>query len=243
MEQAIYTILENRPLARQVYRMVLSGPTAAIQNPGQFVNIQLPGRFLRRPISVCDWDEKTLTLIYKVVGAGTGDMSRMAPGQTLDLLTGLGNGYDLAKSGPRPLLIGGGVGVPPLYGLCRRLIAAGKDCTVVLGFQNQADVFYVREFRALWAKVILMTDDGTAGQKGLVTQALPELEYTYLYACGPMPMLRAVNAVAVGEGQFSLEERMGCGFGACMGCTCQTRSGPKRICKDGPVLERGEILW
>ncbi len=243
MEQAIYTILENRPLARQVYRMVLSGPTAAIQNPGQFVNIQLPGRFLRRPISVCDWDDKTLTLIYKVVGAGTGDLSRMAPGQTLDLLTGLGNGYDLEKSGSHPLLIGGGVGVPPLYGLCERLIAAGKDCTVVLGFQNQADVFYTQEFGALGAKVILMTDDGTAGQKGLVTQPLPELEYTYLYACGPMPMLRAVNAVAVGEGQFSLEERMGCGFGACMGCTCQTKSGSKRICKDGPVLERGEILW
>ncbi len=243
MEQAIYTILENRPLARQVYRMVLSGPTGAIQNPGQFVNIQIPGRFLRRPISVCDWDGETLTLIYKVVGLGTGDLSRMAPGQTLDLLTGLGNGYDLEKSGPRPLLIGGGVGVPPLYGLCRRLTAAGKACTVVLGFQNQADVFYVEEFRALGARVILMTDDGTAGQKGLVTQALPGLEYTYLYACGPMPMLRAVNAVAVGEGQFSLEERMGCGFGACMGCTCQTKSGPKRICKDGPVLERGEILW
>ncbi len=243
MEQGIFTVLENRPLARQVYRMVLSGPTGAIQNPGQFVNIRLTGRFLRRPISVCDWDGGTLTLIYKVVGQGTADMAALAPGRTLDLLTGLGNGFTMEKSGERPLLIGGGVGTPPLYGLCRRLTAAGKDCAVILGFQNQADVFYVEEFRALGARVILMTDDGTAGQKGLVTQAMAGLEDTYFYACGPLPMLRAVDRTARGEGQFSFEERMGCGFGACMGCTCETKTGHKRLCKEGPVLERGEILW
>lgn len=243
MTQEIFTILENRPVARDIYRLELAGDTGAITAPGQFVNLKLEGKFLRRPISVCSWEAGKLTLVYKVVGGGTRQLSGLGAGEKLDLLVGLGNGFNTAKSGPAPLLAGGGVGAAPLYGLCRELRRQGKAVTVALGFNTAAEAYYTDEFAAAGAKVLLATVDGSAGERGFVTGLMGGLTYSYFYACGPMPMLEAVNAAAVTDGQFSLEERMGCGFGACMGCTCKTRTGSKRICKDGPVLERGEILW
>ena len=223
--------------------MELEGDVSEVLSPGQFINIRLDGRFLRRPISVCDKKEDGLVIIYKVVGEGTGDMSRMMPGTNLDVLTGLGNGYSLEESGERPLLTGGGVGVPPLYWLCRQLLDKGARPLAVLGFNRADEVFYEREFRDLGADVIVMTADGSYGEKGFVTDGMKGLDYTYIYACGPMPMLRAVNSIAAASGQFSFEERMGCGFGACMGCSCHTLAGDKRICIDGPVMRREEIIW
>lgn len=243
MKRSLFTIQDNQPLAPGTYRMTLSGDTGAITAPGQFVNIALAGKFLRRPISVCDWGEGSLTLIYKVVGQGTAQMSQMSPGQTLDLLTGLGNGYDLSKSGDRPLLIGGGAGVPPLYALAKALVAQGKRPQVILGFNTRAEAFLEEEFQALGAAVTVATADGSYGVRGFVTDAMPRDGYSYIYTCGPEPMLRAVYGKAVTSGQFSFEERMGCGFGACMGCTCETKYGYKRICREGPVLEKEEILW
>lgn len=243
MIQAMYKITENTRLTETVYRMKVSGDTSALTKPGQFVNIRLAGRFLRRPISVCDWDEQSITLIYKVVGDGTKQMSTMQAGEELDLLVGLGNGFDVSKSGAHPLLIGGGVGVPPLYGLCRALRAAGLPVTVILGFNTAEELFYADEFRALGAEVLVTTVDGSMGVKGFVTDAMNGLDYTYFYTCGPEPMLKAIDRTAVTSGQLSFEERMGCGFGACMGCSCKTKYGNKRICKDGPVLEREEIIW
>ena len=242
MKQTILTIEENRPLAAAVYRMSLSGTGLEEQRPGQFVNIRLAGRYLRRPISVYDWEPGRVTVIYKMVGAGTEQLSRMEPGQTLDVLTGLGNGYDLTKAGDRPLLLGGGVGVPPLYLLARRLTEQGKTVTAVLGFNTRAEVFGEEEFRALGCRVTVTTADGSCGTKGFVTDALPQ-DYSYFYTCGPEPMLKAVYRAAKTSGQFSFEERMGCGFGACMGCSCKTVTGYKRICREGPVLEKEEILW
>ena len=242
MKQVIYTILENTPLTASVYRMALRGDTAPITAPGQFVNLQLNGLYLRRPISVCDVEGDRLTLIYKVVGKGTEQLARMAPGTALDALSGLGNGYDLSCAGERPVLIGGGVGVPPLYLLARRLLDQGKPVVVCLGFNAADEVFYEEEFRALGADVTVTTADGSYGSKGFVTDALP-IEYSYFYTCGPEPMLKAVYRATKTDGQFSFEERMGCGFGACMGCSCKTVTGCKRICRDGPVLEKGEILW
>ena len=242
MKQCIYTIEKNEPLTKTVYRMRLSGDTSAFLRPGQFLNIALEGLFLRRPISVCDYDENGVTIIYKVVGKGTAQMAAMSPGETLDVLTGLGNGYDCAKCGGHALLLGGGVGVPPLYGLCKELRAQGKQVSVVLGFNTKNEVFYENEFRALGAEVTVATADGSCGVKGFVTDALPDA-YDYFFACGPEPMLRAVCATAKTGGQLSFEERMGCGFGACMGCSCKTLTGNKRICKEGPVLEKEEILW
>ncbi len=243
MKRSLFTIQDNQPLAPGTYRMTLSGDTGAITAPGQFVNIALAGKFLRRPISVCDWGEGSLTLIYKVVGQGTAQMRQMGPGQTLDLLTGLGNGYDLSKSGDRPLLIGGGAGVPPLYALAKALVAQGKRPQVILGFNTRAEAFLEEEFQALGAAVTVATADGSYGVRGFVTDAMPRDGYSYIYTCGPEPMLRAVYGKAVTSGQFSFEERMGCGFGACMGCTCETKYGYKRICREGPVLEKEEILW
>ena len=240
MKQTVYTILENTPLAPSVYRMTLQGDTTAIARPGQFVNLKLDGLFLRRPISVCDWDENTLTLIYKVVGKGTAQMAEMKPGDTLDALAGLGNGYDIAACPDRPVLVGGGVGVPPLYGLAKRLLAAGKKPSVILGFNRVDEIFYDMEFAALGLSVAVTTVDGSAGTKGYVTDAMKGGEY--VCACGPEPMLKAVHAKAAG-GQFSFEARMGCGFGACMGCTCRTITGYKRICKEGPVMTKEEIIW
>ena len=242
MKQSFFEIIENTALTASVYKMLLRGDTAAITAPGQFVNIKLAGRFLRRPISVNDVVGDTLTIIYKVVGKGTEDMSRMTAGDKLDILTGLGNGYDTAPSGEHPLLLGGGVGVPPLYMLAKKLIAEGKRVSVVLGFNRADEVFYEEEFRALGAEVTVTTADGSKGVKGFVTDALPT-DYTYVYTCGPEPMLKAVFAKTATSGQFSFEERMGCGFGACMGCSCKTVTGNKRICKEGPVLRKEEILW
>ncbi len=243
MKRGLFTIQTNQELAPATHRMVLAGDTGAITAPGQFVNIALAGKFLRRPISVCDWGEGSLTLIYKVVGQGTAQMSQMSPGQALDLLTGLGNGYDLSKAGDRPLLIGGGAGVPPLYALAKALVAQGKRPQVILGFNTRAEAFLEEEFQALGAAVTVATADGSYGVRGFVTDAMPRDGYSYIYTCGPEPMLRAVYGKAVTSGQFSFEERMGCGFGACMGCTCETKYGYKRICREGPVLEKEEILW
>ena len=223
--------------------MTLLGDTSEIKKPGQFVNIKLDGLFLRRPISVNDVENDKLTLIYKVVGKGTEQMSNMVCGETLDILTGLGNGYDISKSGDKPLLIGGGVGVPPLYMLAKKLIADKKDVSVILGFNTKDEIFYEDEFKALGAKVYVTTVDGSYGQKGFVTTPMESLYYTYTYTCGPEPMLKAVYKTSKTSGEYSFEERMGCGFGACMGCSCKTLYGNKRICKDGPVLVKEEIIW
>ena len=241
MKRTIFTITENTALTATVYKMVLTGDTDGITT-GQFVNILLDGLYLRRPISVCDCQGDTLTLIYKVVGKGTAQMAAMTADQTLDVLTGLGNGYDVAKAGDKPLLIGGGVGVPPLYMLARLLREQGKPVSVILGFNTADEVFCEQEFKDLGCDVTVTTVDGTHGVKGFVTAALPE-EYSYFYTCGPEPMLKAVYKATTTSGQFSFEERMGCGFGACMGCSCKVITGYKRICKDGPVLEKEEILW
>ena len=243
MKQSIFTIKENVALTTNVYKMTLVGDTSDITNCGQFVNILLDGLYLRRPISVCDCEGDTLTLVYKVVGKGTEQMSGMASGECLDVLTGLGNGYDLSKSGDAPLLLGGGVGVPPMYMLCKKLIAEGKRVSVILGFNKADEVFYEDEFKALGADVTVCTADGSYGTKGFVTAPMEEMDYSYFYTCGPEPMLKAIYKTAKTSGQFSFEERMGCGFGACMGCSCKTVTGYKRICKDGPVLEKEEILW
>ena len=243
MKQSIFTIKENVALTDTVYKMVLSGDTSDITNCGQFVNIKLDGLFLRRPISVCDCENDELTLIYKVVGMGTEQMCRMAKGDTLDILTGLGNGYDTSLSGNAPLLLGGGVGVPPMYMLCKKLIAEGKRVSVILGFNTKSEVFYEEEFRALGACVSVTTVDGSYGTRGFVTDVMKDMEYSYFFTCGPEPMLKAVYKTSVTSGQFSFEERMGCGFGACMGCSCKTITGYKRICKEGPVMTKEEILW
>ncbi len=242
MKQGLFQVVANEQLTETVWKMDLAGDLSAVTAPGQFVNIRLDGNFLRRPISVCDAENGLLTLVYKVVGKGTEQMSRMQGG-TLDLLTGLGNGYDISLAGDRPLLLGGGVGVPPLYMLCKQLIAAGKAVSVILGFNTKAEVFYEEEFRRLGADVTVTTADGSYGTKGFVTDAMGDKDYTYIYTCGPEPMLKAVFKAAKTSGQFSFEERMGCGFGACMGCSCKTVTGYKRICKEGPVLKKEEILW
>ena len=242
MRQIIYTILENTPLNANVYRMRLKGDTSAIVAPGQFINLQIGGLYLRRPISVCDWDGDGLTIIYKAVGKGTEALSNMAPGEALDCLSGLGNGYDLSCAGECPVLIGGGVGVPPLYGLAKRLVAQGRAVTVCLGFNTASEVFYEDAFRALGCDVRVSTVDGSHGAKGFVTAILPE-HPTHYYACGPEPMLRAVFKALPCSGQMSFEARMGCGFGACMGCTCETIAGYKRICRDGPVMRKEELIW
>ena len=241
MKQVLYTVSANRPLTADVWEMALSGDTSAITAPGQFINIKLEGLYLRRPISVCRWDETGLTILYKVVGRGTEAMTRLTPGAVLDTLSGLGNGYDVAACPDHVTVVGGGVGVPPLYGLARALVAAGKRVHAILGFNTKSEIFYEEEFRALGAEVTVTTADGSYGTKGFVTAAMGSAD-AYVCACGPEPMLKAVYG-ACADGQFSFEERMGCGFGACMGCSCETKYGSKRICKDGPVLRREEIVW
>lgn len=243
MKQVIFEIESNLPLTKDVYRCVLSGDTSAITAPGQFVEIALPGKFLRRPISVNDCSENSLTLIYKMVGHGTEQMSLLPAGTKLDILTGLGNGYDTTVSGDTPVLVGGGVGVPPLYGLCKTLLRQGKHPQVILGFNKEAEIFLAEEFRALGVAVSIATADGSVGTKGFVTDVLKSLSYSYFYACGPLPMFRAMETVVTTGGQYSMEERMGCGFGACMGCSIQTKSGAKRVCKDGPVFPREEVFF
>lgn len=243
MNQVMMKITDNKKIAEKTYFMSLEGDTSAITKPGQFINIKLDGFFLRRPISVCDCENGKLSIIYKVVGNGTKEMSELPVGAELDILSGLGNGYDTSKSGDCPVLIGGGVGVPPMYMLCKKLVSEGKKATVILGFNSEKEVFGVDEFKATGAEVYVTTADGSVGTKGFVTDVLKNLDYTYFYTCGPMPMFKAIESIAKTSGQYSSEERMGCGFGACMGCTCKTKYGNKRICKDGPVLEREEIVW
>lgn len=243
MKQEIFTITENRGLTDSVMLMRLKGNTDEITHPGQFVNIKLDGLYLRRPISVCDAEGDILTIIYKIVGHGTEKMANMNPGEKLDILTGLGNGYDTSLSENSPLLLGGGVGVPPLYLLAKKLIAEGKSVSAILGFNKKDEIFYENEFKAIGVRTLIATADGSYGVKGFVTDAMKETEYSYFYACGPEPMLKAVYKTSVTEGQMSFERRMGCGFGACMGCSCRTITGNKRICREGPVMKKEEIIW
>ena len=243
MKDVKLKIVSNKKIAKNTYECILSGDASDIRAPGQFVNIKLDGFYLRRPISVCDATQNSLTIIYKVVGDGTEKMANTEVGCEWLTLTGLGNGYDTAPSGERPLLIGGGAGVPPMYMLAKKLISEGKSVTVILGFNTAEEIFYKDEFEALGARVIVATADGSVGVKGFVTDAMQGLSYTYFYTCGPEPMLKAVYAASESSGQFSFEERMGCGFGACMGCSCKTKYGNKRICRDGPVLTKEEIIW
>lgn len=244
MIQSVYEVTTNERIAQDVYRMQLAGDTSAIVRPGQFVNIKLEGFYLRRPISVCDREEGLVTIIYKAVGEGTRAMAKLPVGSKLDVLTGLGNGFDMSKAGARPLLIGGGVGTPPMYGLCRQLVEQGARPAVILGFASACDVFYLDEFEALGVTPIVCTVDGSMGIRGFVTHALAQVpDATYFYACGPEAMLKAVYDATDLDGQLSFERRMGCGFGACMGCSCKTKYGNKRICKDGPVLQKEEIVW
>ena len=243
MKQSIFEIKTNEALTSTVFKMTLAGDTSPVTAPGQFVNIKLDGLYLRRPISVCDVEGDKLTIIYKAVGKGTEQMAAAPVGEKWLVLTGLGNGYDLTKSGDRPLLIGGGAGVPPMYNLAKRLIAEGKKPVAILGFGKRDEVFFKEEFEALGVKVLVTTVDGSEGVKGFVTDAMDGIDYTYFYTCGPEPMLKAVYNKTETSGQFSFEERMGCGFGACMGCSCKTKYGNKRICRDGPVLEKEEIIW
>lgn len=243
MKQDFYEVTENGQIAPSVFKMTLAGDTSPITAPGQFVNIKIPEFYLRRPISICDWDDKSLTVIYKVVGDGTSALSRIKKGEKSDLLISLGNGYNTSLSGDKPLLIGGGVGVPPLFGLCKKLISENKTVNVILGFNTKTEIFLEDEFRKLGANVAVTTADGSYGLKGFVNAAMEYADYSYFYTCGPKPMLKAVNAAAKTSGQFSFEERMGCGTGACMGCTCKTKNGPKRVCTEGPVFLREEIEW
>lgn len=243
MYQGFYEIKSNKKLTDSIFEMVLIGDTSSITAPGQFINIKIDGFYLRRPISICDYYESTITIIYKVVGEGTEVMSKMNAGENLDVLCGLGNGFDTSKSLDKPVLIGGGVGVPPMYSLCKKLIKEGKSVTVILGFNKKEEIFYEDEFKKLGADVKVTTVDGSYGIKGFVTDALKDTDYSYFFTCGPMPMFKAIEATATTSGQYSFEERMGCGFGACMGCSCKTKYGNKRICKDGPVLTREEIIW
>ena len=242
MKQGLYTLCRRRELAHGVWELRLLGDASPITAPGQFVNIRLDGCFLRRPISVCDWDQESLTLVFKVVGKGTAVLAETPEGARLDLLCGLGNGFDLSRCGQRPLLVGGGLGAAPLYGLARALLAAGKKPAAVLGFNSKVDIFYEEKFRTLGVDTVITTVDGSAGVKGFVTDALPE-HYDMFCACGPLPMMKAVCAAAHTPGFVSLEERMGCGFGACMGCSCETKAGSKRVCRDGPVFAKEELPW
>ena len=243
MKRCVYLILENEPIAKDTYRMVFAGDASAFTAPGQFLNLSVSGLYLRRPFSVCEWEENRVTIVYKVVGAGTQKMASFRRGREVDVLTGLGRGFDTAKSGPNPLLIGGGAGVPPMMMLCRKLLAEGKKPMVAMGFGSAGEVFFEEDFRKLGAGVTVATMDGSRGIKGLVLDACRMDECSYFYACGPVAMLRAVCAASCGDGQLSLEERMGCGFGACMGCTVMTVSGPGRVCTDGPVFEKRELIW
>ena len=244
-KKGVYKVVANEPLTSDVWRMVLEGDTQWITRPGQFVNIELEGLYLRRPISICDWSETTITIIYKVVGRGTEQMSRMSEGQELDVLTGLGNGFDADVECQKPLLVGGGVGVPPLYRLAKELIVRGRKVSLVLGFNTSKEIFYADEFRSLGTDVYISTADGSVGSKGFVTDAIREngIDFDFFYSCGPLPMLKALCDCTTVSGELSFEERMGCGFGACMGCSCKTLTGNKRICKEGPVMKREEIIW
>lgn len=245
MKQGLFSITQNEKIAQSVYKMRLSGDTSAIKKAGQFVNIKLDGFFLRRPISVCDYTAEELLIIYKVVGKGTEKMSAMEKGEQLDILTGLGNGYDLTVKTERPVLIGGGVGVPPLYKLSKELKNQGKRVSVILGFNSENEIFFEDEFKEIADRVLICTADGSYGIKGFVTDAVKDIDFDYFFTCGPEPMFKALESTIDKNisGQLSFEQRMGCGFGACMGCSCKTLTGNKRICREGPVLFREEIIW
>ncbi len=242
MNEVIYTVVENKAIAPGVYRLLLEGDTSAITAPGQFLELKLPGFFLRRPLSVCDWDKNSVTILYKVVGAGTDWLSQCIPGNEISALSGLGNGFDVAVCGDVTLVIGGGIGVPPMYGLAKRLLASGKTPVAILGFNTASECIYAEEFERLGVRTILATVDGSCGVHGFVTDALPE-EFDCFCACGPLPMLRALCSASGKPGYLSLEARMGCGFGACMGCTIETVNGPRRVCKEGPVFRKEELIW
>ena len=245
MKQSLFTVEHTRQLNADTYEMILSGDTSAITAPGQFVEIELPGKFLRRPISVCNWTDEALMLLVKVVGGGTKELVRCVPGTELDVLSGLGNGFDISLAGDHPVLAGGGVGIAPIYGLAQRMLEAGKTPTVALGFRSLKDSYYLEEFAKLGCRLLVATEDGSVGTKGFVTdciKAVPECDY--VLTCGPLPMLKAVHSLPqLKDGQFSFEARMGCGFGACMGCSIPTKDGYKRVCKDGPILFKEEIVW
>lgn len=243
MKQSLFMILENEELAPDVHQLILEGDTSAIKCAGQFVDLKLDGHFLRRPFSICDWTESTLTVVYRTVGKGTAELAEYAPGKMIELLTGLGNGFDTSVSGDKPLLVAGGSGVPMMYALAKALVAEGKQVSAVLGYRTASDVFLARAIEALGVKVIITTEDGSMGTKGFVTDAMADLDYTYFYTCGPEAMFKAIDKIAKTSGQFSFEARMGCGYGACMGCTMETKNGYKRVCKDGPVLVREELIW
>lgn len=243
MKNVIYTVKSNEKLTDNVWKMVFEGDTSAVTASGQFINIKIDSLYLRRPISIFDCKENELTIIYKVVGTGTEMMSKMPAGTKLDVLVGLGNGFDTSVSGENPVVIGGGVGVPPMYYLAKKLLAEGKNVTAILGFNKADEVFGKEDFEAIGCKTVITTVDGSMGVKGFVTDALKDIDYSYFFTCGPEPMLKALYNASVTSGQFSFEERMGCGFGACMGCSCKTKYGNKRICKDGPVLVKEEIIW
>jgi len=237
MQLLDFTVTENIKIARDVYRIVLYSEATCAPTPGQFVNLLVDGHYLRRPISVCDWVDGSLVLIYKVVGQGTAKLVEYTPGQSISVLTNLGNGYTIVPA-QRPLLIGGGVGVPPLYYLAKELVNAGQKPVALLGFQCKEDAFYGEEFAAICETKLVIKD--------YVTSALPS-GYDAVYSCGPEPMLKVIydqaKELAPGHMQLSFEARMACGFGACMACSCRTVAGYKRICKDGPVLTREEVLW
>lgn len=243
MKDTPFLVKENEALTDCVYRMVLVGDTSAITAPGQFINIMIDGLYLRRPISVYDYDDNSVTIVYKVVGEGTEVLKNTVSGSTLQCLTGLGNGYTVSRSGDAPLLVGGGVGIPPLYRLAKELVAQNKQVTAVLGFNTKSEMFLTKEFEALGVRVLVCCADGSYGIPGFVTEAVRDLSYTYFYACGPEAMEKALDKVVTTSGEYSFEERMGCGFGACMGCSCETKYGNLRICKDGPVLQREVIVW
>ena len=242
MKQSIFKLTENTALTYKVSRLRLEGDVSAIKKPGQFVQVQLDGLFLRRPFSVCDRDENSFTILYETAGTGTELLRTLPAGTKLDVLTGLGNGFDLYRGGNNPLLIGGGTGLSPMFWLAKELLALGASPKALLGFNTADDVFYAEEFEALGIETLITTTDGSRGIKGLVIDAMDK-PYSGFYACGPEAMLRAVCEASNKPGQISLDRRMGCGFGACMGCTVITRNGPKRICKEGPVLDREEIIW
>ena len=245
MKKSLFTVEHTRQLTADTYEMILSGDTSAITAPGQFVEIELPGKFLRRPISICNWTDEALMLLVKVVGEGTKELVRSVPGTELDVLSGLGNGFDMSLAGDHPVLAGGGIGIAPLYGLAQRMLSAGMNPTVTLGYRSAQDVYYLEEFAKLGCRLLVATEDGSVGTKGFVTdciKAVPECDY--VLTCGPLPMLKTVHSLPqLKDGQFSFEARMGCGFGACMGCTVPTKDGYKRVCKDGPILYKEEIVW
>ena len=245
MEKRNYTIAANTPVAPAVYRLELTSDGVPGLRAGQFVEVAVPGKYLRRPLSVSLSEPGRLTLLYKVVGGGTAALAAMEPGAELELLTGLGNGFDIEACREKALLIGGGIGVAPLHQLCRDLRAAGKQVTAILGFNTASELILRDELEALGATVHVATMDGSAGIRGLVTDALRQVrpDFDYYYVCGPMPMMRALYPLLPEAGEFSLEERMGCGTGLCFGCTIATIDGPKRICHDGPVFKKNMLPW